>query len=375
MTKYDAEKMPNNIAYEVKDFSYDKSAYSDAEKSEISETCEFALAASEEALKQANLDNYNKQRTQVYLGIGMQSPSYEWYENHMAKDNYIDQEIDNYKRFLPVTTTKYVGKTIDAKGGSFMVHTACASSGQSIGEAFEAIAYNDADVVLCGGADSMINPFHTAGFCLLGALASDISNPKTASRPFDENRSGFVLGEGACMFVLEDLEHAKARGAKILGEIVGYGVSESAYRITDLHPEGKGPIEAMQMAIDDAGIQPKEVGYLNAHGTSTKLNDQVESLSVCKVFADSDCDIHVSSTKSMTGHMISAAGAIELATCVLALNEQVLPPTINVTNQDPDCKVTLTPNKTTKKTMNYALSNSVGFGGSNTAIIAKRYEA
>jgi 3-oxoacyl-[acyl-carrier-protein] synthase II len=373
VTKYDAELMPNNIAYEISGFKFDPSGFSKEEQSEISDIGEFAITAAREAIAESGLKDFDKHRTQVYLGVGMQSPTYKWYEDHLAKDNYQDELLKRHDMFKPATITKHVGKLVGAKGGCFTVHTACASSGQAVGEAFEAIAYGDADVVLAGGADSMINPFHTAGFCLLGALATDISDPKTASRPFDENRSGFVLGEGACVFTLESLEHAEKRGAKILGEIVGYGVSESAYRITDLHPEGKGPIEAMTMAVEDAGIKPEEVGYLNAHGTSTKLNDQIESLAVSKVFPKESCNLHVSSTKSMTGHMISAAGAIELATCILALRDQMLPPSVNLKNQDPACDVTLTPNQPSEKTMNYALSNSVGFGGSNTAIIAKRF--
>jgi 3-oxoacyl-[acyl-carrier-protein] synthase II len=218
----------------------------------------------------------------------------------------------------------------------------------------------------------MINPFQMAGFCLLGALSTRVSDPKHASRPFDADRDGFVLGEGACLLVFEEYEHAKARGANILGEIVGYGVTESAYRITDLHPEGRGVIESMRMALADAGIEPSEVGYVNAHGTSTNLNDKVESLAVSKVFDKSSCSTKVSSTKSTTGHLISAAGAIEFAVALMAVKNQVYPPSVNVQTQDPTCDITLTPATPSPMTSTYALSNSVGFGGSNTSLIVRR---
>jgi 3-oxoacyl-[acyl-carrier-protein] synthase II len=234
------------------------------------------------------------------------------------------------------------------------------------------VAHGDADIVVTGGADSMINPYHMAGFCLLGALSKRNDDPTKASRPFDAERDGFVLGEGACMMVLEEHDHAVARGAKILGEVCGYGVTESAYRITDLHPEGFGPIEAMQEAIKDAGIVPSDVGYLNAHGTSTLVNDRCESVAVRHVFGTGSVAPKVSSTKSLTGHLISAAGAIELAFCIMALRDQTLPPSANLVSQDPDCPVTLCPAEPTKAALNYALSNSVGFGGSNTALIARR---
>jgi 3-oxoacyl-[acyl-carrier-protein] synthase II len=265
-----------------------------------------------------------------------------------------------------------VANLLGAKGAASTIHTACASSGQALGEAYEMIATGEYDVVMTGGADSMINPFQMAGFCLLGALSSRVSDPSQASRPFDLGRDGFVLGEGACMLVFEEYEHAKARGATILGEICGYGVTESAYRITDLHPEGRGVIESMQMALDDAGIKAHEVGYINAHGTSTALNDKVESLAISKVFDKTACPTKVSSTKSTTGHLISAAGAIEFAVAMLALKHQVYPPSTNLKEQDPGCDVVLTPSTPTTMTSSYALSNSVGFGGSNTSLVARR---
>jgi 3-oxoacyl-[acyl-carrier-protein] synthase II len=327
-------------------------------------------------MEQAGLRSASIDRTRlgVCLGVGMGSPGFDWYEKIFIPKNFDHPILEEHIKYFPEQLTGVVGRLAGARGGLTTIHTACASSGQSLGEAFEAVAYGELDMVLTGGADSMINPYYFAGFSLLGALSKRNDDPKTASRPFDKERDGFVLGEGACMLVFEEYEHAVRRGAKIIGEICGYGITESAYRITDLHPEGTGPIEAMQMAIDDAGIAPERVGYINAHGTSTPLNDRIEALAVSKVFPADRCNTMVSSTKSTTGHMISAAGAIELAVCLKALEHQVLPPSANLFEKDPECAVNLTPTQPTDAKLDYALSNSVGFGGSNTAIVAGRVE-
>lgn len=375
ITRFDASEFPSHIAYQVSDdFVFNQSLVTEHERDLLTNFGTFGVQAADEALKQAGLPHakLDAGRTAVCIGVGMGSPDFAWYSEVYCGQKYDHPAIKKHMRYYPQVLSAVVGRMAKAEGGVFTVHTACASSGQSLGDAFELIASGEHDVVLTGGADSMVNPFHVAGFCLLGALSARNDDPKTASRPFDEARNGFVLGEGACMLVFEEYEHAKKRGAQILGEVVGYGVTESAYRITDLHPEGRGPIEAMQMAVDDAGIKASEVKYVNAHGTSTLLNDRVEALAINKVFGDSAA---VSSTKSVTGHLISAAGAMEFAICVQALRHQVLPPTVNVIKQDVDCKVRLTPNQPTSVEMDYALSNSVGFGGSNTALIAKRYEA
>ncbi|MCX6124307.1 MAG: beta-ketoacyl-[acyl-carrier-protein] synthase family protein [Proteobacteria bacterium] len=298
---------------------------------------------------------------------------FSWYGDVLPHKLDTDSSVLYYARNYPSTLTTMLAALTGAQGGNTTVHTACASSGQALGEAFDMVASGDCDVVLTGGADSMINPFQVAGFCLLGALSSRKDNPKVASRPFDESRDGFVLGEGACMFVFEDYEHAVKRGAHIRGEVVGYGVTESAYRITDLHPEGRGTIEAMEMALKDAGIAPEEVGYINAHGTSTLLNDKIESLAISKVFPASSCNTIVSSTKSMTGHLISAAGAIEFAVAVYALQNQVVPPSVNLISKDQNCEVKLAKDFPEDLNSQFALSNSIGFGGSNTSVIARRF--
>ena len=377
---FDASTFPTTFSYEVSDFKLRSDLLEKNEEFCLTKSALFAVNAVVEALEQAGLlyagktGQINPRRAAVCLGLGMASPDPEWFAKYYIPNQFRDEELRQHLKYLPYLFSGVAARMLGAKGGTTTVHTACASSGQSIGEAFEMVAYGDADVVLTGGADSMINPFYFAGFSLLGALSRRNEEPKTASRSFDADRDGFVLGEGACMLVLEDYEHAKKRGAKIIGEVCGYGITESAYRITDLHPEGVGPVEAMQMAVDSAGISPSRVGYVNAHGTSTHLNDKIEALSVLKVFHKSKCDVHVSSTKPMTGHMISAAGAIEFAVAIQALRYQVLPPSINIKTPDSQCDIKLTPNVPTPKKMEYALSNSVGFGGSNTALICRRVE-
>jgi 3-oxoacyl-(acyl-carrier-protein) synthase len=369
--KFDASKFPTKFCYEVSGFELDRSLIDPEDEKFLNLAGEYGVNAASEALNQAGLigSNVDRDRMSVCLGVGMFSPSFDWYSKVMLPEKWEDPSLKEHIMFWPNPFSEVVAKMSGAQGGVTTIHTACASSGQSLGEAYELIAYGDSDVCITGGTDSMINPFHTAGFNLLGALSKRNDDPMTASRPFDEDRDGFVLGEGACMLVFEEWDHAVARGAKILGEVCGYGITESAYRITDLHPEGTGPREAMQMAVDDAGVTADKVGYVNAHGTSTHLNDKCETLAVSQVFTP---DVHVSSTKSMTGHLISAAGAIEFAVCVKALEHQVLPPSANLFNKDPAVPTKICPDVPTEKSMEYALSNSVGFGGSNTALLARR---
>lgn len=373
--RFDASQFPTKIAYEVPGFRFDPELVEARELEFLNLAAQYGLTAAREAIANAGAHGASPDRVAVCLGVGMVSPDFEWYDNVFMPKKLGDDSVRRHIRFFPDQLSSIAARMFGAKGGVTTVHTACASSGQSLGEAYEMVAYGDADVVLTGGADCMINPYYFAGFSLLGALSKRNESPAAASRPFDKDRDGFVLGEGAAMLVFEDYDLAVARGANILAEVAGYGVTESAYRITDLHPEGTGPIEAMQMAVADAGIDPAMVGYLNAHGTSTLLNDRIEALAVSKVFPSPECDIRVSSSKSMTGHMISAAGAIEFAICVQALKHQVLPPSANIYTQDPECRIRLTDAQPTPHALRYALSNSVGFGGSNTALIAGRVEA
>jgi 3-oxoacyl-[acyl-carrier-protein] synthase II len=261
----------------------------------------------------------------------------------------------------------------DAQGPNLNCLTACAASSQAIGEATELVRRGDADVMLSGGTHSMIHPFGVTGFNLLTALSTRNDEPARASRPFDNERDGFVLGEGAAMVVLEELEHAKRRGAKIHGELLGYGSTADAYRITDTHPEGRGAAACITMALKDAGLGTHDIHYINAHGTSTDVNDKVETLAIKKVFGEHAYKIPVSSTKSMMGHLIAAAGATELIVCLLAIRDGMLPPTINYENPDPNCDLDYVPNKSRPGKCDRALSNSFGFGGQNISLIVGRY--
>ncbi|HVP69990.1 MAG TPA: beta-ketoacyl synthase N-terminal-like domain-containing protein [Gemmatimonadaceae bacterium] len=253
--------------------------------------------------------------------------------------------------------------------------TACAASAQAIGEALRRIQEGEAVLALTGGAHAMTAPLDVLGFSMLSALSARNDDPKRASRPFDRNRDGFVLGEGAGALVLEEWEHAWRRGAQIYGELIGYGSANDAYRVTDMHPEARGASRAIMLALDDAEIEPREVGYVNAHGTSTLENDRAETLALHKALGDAAPSVPVSSTKSMTGHAVAAAGAIELIASVLALRDQILPPTINFETRDPDCDLDYVPNQARAKRFDVAVSNSFGFGGQNVTLVVRSAEA
>jgi 3-oxoacyl-[acyl-carrier-protein] synthase II len=262
----------------------------------------------------------------------------------------------------------------NAQGPNNNCLTACAASSQAVGEATELIRRGDADVMLSGGTHSMIHPFGVTGFNLLTALSTNNEHPTKASRPFDRLRDGFVLGEGGAMVVLEALEHAKKRGAPIYGEILGYGTTADAYRITDIHPEGRGAIACMRMALADAQLNPSDIHYVNAHGTSTQVNDKVETVSCKEVFGQNGAKVPpISSTKSMMGHLIAAAGVTELIVCLMAIRDNVLPPTINYENPDTNCDLDYIPNTARDAKCDYALNNSFGFGGQNITLIAGRF--
>jgi 3-oxoacyl-[acyl-carrier-protein] synthase II len=261
----------------------------------------------------------------------------------------------------------------EAYGPNFNCLTACAASSQAIGEATEIIRRGDADAMLSGGTHSMIHPLGVTGFCLLTALSTRNDEPRRASRPFDRLRDGFVIGEGAAMVVLEELEHAQARGAPIYGEMVGYGATADAFRITDIHPEGRGASACMRRALEDAQLNPGDVHYVNAHGTSTAVNDRIETRACRDVFGEAADRVPVSSTKSMMGHLIAAAGVTELIVCLMSMRDNVLPPTINYENPDPDCDLDYVPNEARRARCDVALNNSFGFGGQNITIIVRRF--
>ena len=253
--------------------------------------------------------------------------------------------------------------------------TACAASAQAIGEALRRIQEGEGVVALSGGAHAMTAPLDVLGFAMLSALSARNDDPKGASRPFDRNRDGFVLGEGAGALVLEEWEHARHRGVRIYGELIGYGSANDAYRVTDMHPEARGATRAITQALEDAGIEPGEIGYVNAHGTSTLENDRAETIALHKALGAAAPSVPVSSTKSMTGHAVAAAGAIELIASVLALRDQILPPTINLETPDPDCDLDYVPNHARAKNFNVAVSNSFGFGGQNVSLVVRSAEA
>lgn len=259
------------------------------------------------------------------------------------------------------------------RGPNSCVATACASGSHAIGDAFKIIQRGDADVMVTGGTESCITPLGVGGFCALRALSKRNDDPEHASRPFERDRDGFVIAEGAGIVVLESLEHAKKRGAHIYAEMAGYGMSADAYHITAPDPEGLGAAAAMEMALKDAGLRPEEISYINAHGTSTKLNDKVETLAIKNVFKDYAKKVAVSSTKSMTGHLLGAAGAVELIICALAIKNDIVPPTTNYENPDPECDLDYVPNHARKIKVNTALSNSLGFGGHNATLVIKKF--
>jgi 3-oxoacyl-[acyl-carrier-protein] synthase II len=271
------------------------------------------------------------------------------------------------------TTPAHLAQYFCLEGPNFNCLTACAASSQAIGEALEIIRHGDADIMLTGGSHSMIHPFGVTGFNLLTALSTFKGDPIKSSKPFDLNRDGFVLGEGSGMLVIEELEHAKKRGAKIHAELTGYCSTADAFRVTDSHPEGRGAIACIAGAIKDSGVSIEDIGYINAHGTSTQVNDRVETLGIKKVFGDRAYKTPVSSIKSMMGHLIAAAGAVELITCIEAMRTGILPPTTNYETPDPECDLDYIPNKAREHKAKNCLSNSFGFGGQNTSLVVSAF--
>lgn len=401
-TLFDASTFPTTFSAEVKDYDLSRFVADLDKHRDIGRNTAFALGACAQAWQSAGLPPLGSQDTQrnttngidldrvgIYLGSGEGSLDFAAYttaalagwsddatELDTIKWAQVASELMNATRELeqePNMPLSHLALLTGARGPAFNCLTACAASTQAIGEAMEILRRGDADVMIGGGAHSMIHPFGVTGFNRLTALSTYNENPQRASRPFDANRGGFVLGEGAGMVVLETLDHAKARGAKILAEVVGYGSTADAFRITDQHPDGEGAIVAMTEALRDAGLTPQDVHYINAHGTGTKENDGNETLAIKKVFGDHARNVPVSSIKSMMGHLIAAAGAVELITCVLAIRDQILPPTMNYETPDPECDLDYVPNVARKAKVDVALSNSFGFGGQNDTIIVRRY--
>lgn len=388
-TVFDASKFPTKISAEVKNWDITQTG-EDAEmwKHRARHT-RFACGAAKQAAAQSGIfeSGLDPTRIGVYLGCGEGSQDFSNFSRMMIaalRPDGLDLAAfakTGLELLNPIAEIEqepnmpagYVAGLFNAQGPNANCLTACAASSQAIGEATEIIRRGDADAMLSGGAHSMIHPFGVTGFNLLTALSTSNDEPTKASRPFDRLRDGFVLGEGGAMVVLEELEHAKRRGAPILGEVMGYGTTADAYRITDIHPEGRGAIACMKMAISDASLGPSDIQYVNAHGTSTAVNDRVESLACRQVFGDRAMQTPVSSTKSMMGHLIAAAGVTEMIVCLLAIRDNVLPPTINYENPDPDCDLDYVPNAARPAPCDFALSNSFGFGGQNISLVVGRF--
>lgn len=372
---FDISEYPTKIAAEVK--NWDPEQYverKDARK--MDRFVQFAVAASLSALKDANLNvaETDADRVGVIVGSGIGGLT-TWEEQHRQLVEKGPKRVSPF--FIPMMIANMASGQISiltgAKGPNSTAVTACATGTNSIGDSFKMIQRGDADVMICGGAEATISPMGVAGFCSMRAMSVRNDEPTKASRPFDVDRDGFVMGEGSGVLILESLEHAQQRGARIYGEVIGYGMSGDAHHMTDPDPEGAA--RCMKRALRDAGIQPSEVDYINAHGTSTPVGDKSETKAIKTAFGDAAYKLAVSSTKSMTGHLLGAAGGVEAIASVLAITNGIIPPTINIENQDPECDLDYVPNVARQAEVNIAMSNSFGFGGHNATIIMKKYEA
>ena len=377
ITRFDVSAFPVRIASEVKNFDPLKFI----ERKEVKKMDPFihyAVAASQEAMDDSGLRvNGDEDATRIGVFIG----------SGIGGFGVIEREHEKFLKggpgkispfFIPAAIVNLAAGQVSIrfglKGPNSATCTACSTGAHAVGDSFKIIQRGDADAMLCGGAEAAITPMGVGGFAAMRALSTRNQDPDHASRPFDADRDGFVIGEGAGVLLLEELEKARGRGAKIYAELVGYGMSSDAFHITQPSEDGEGAVRVMTNAIKDAGVQPQNVDYINAHGTSTHYNDKLETMAIKKVFGDSAYSIPVSSTKSMMGHLLGAAGGVEAGIIALALQDQIVPPTANYEKPDPDCDLDYVPNGARRRPMRYALSNSFGFGGTNAALLMKRYE-
>ncbi|MCS7301731.1 MAG: beta-ketoacyl-ACP synthase II [Fimbriimonadales bacterium] len=375
ITRFDASNFSTRIAAEVKEF--DPTQFMDRKDARrAARFIQFAIAATTLALQDAQLEITDANREQVGVLIG----------SGIGGIDYMDTQVrlldrhgpDRISPFLPAMmisdmASGMVSIQFGIKGPNLCAVTACSTGADAIGLAMRLIQYGDAEVMLAGGSEAAIEPIGIAGFCAARALSTRNDDPERASRPFDAERDGFVMGEGAGVLVLESLEHAQARGAHIYAELLGYGMTADAYHITQPDPDGDGALRAMRRAIQDAGLQPTDIHYINAHGTSTRYNDAKETLAIKRLFGDYAYQLPVSSTKSVTGHLLGAAGAVETAACILALQHQTLPPTINYEYPDPECDLDYVPNTPRPAHLRYVMTNSFGFGGHNSVLVVGRF--
>ncbi len=374
ITAFDPAPFECQIAAEVRDF--DPAAFLDKKEVRRNDRCvQFAVAATRIALDDAGLQITPQNRDDIGVVIGSGSGgALTWEDQHRILLERGPGRVSPF--FVPMMmlngASGVVGIHVGARGPNFAVASACATGGHAIGEAFRMIQRGDAVAMLCGGTEASISPLSVAGFCSMKAMSTRNDEPARAVRPFDLHRDGFVMGEGAGMVALEEWEHARRRDARIYAELVGYGMSADAFHITQPDPEGEGAALAMQRALRDAGVEPAEVGYINAHGTSTPYNDKCETLAIKRVFGPAAARVAVSSTKSMTGHLLGAAGGVELIVCALAIERQTLPPTINYEVPDPDCDLDYVPNTPRRASVDVAMSNAFGFGGHNAILIVRK---
>ena len=377
ITRFDASAFSTRIAGEVKDFDpLQFIEKKDVKKMDI--FIQFAIAAADGAMKDSGLQVTPANDTRVGVLIASGIGGFTTIEReHRAYLEGGPRKISPF--FIPSAIINLAAGQVSirfgAKGPNLATCTACSASAHAIGESFEIIKRNDADAMIAGGSEAAITPMSVGGFGALRALSTRNDEPSRASRPFDSDRDGFIIGEGAGVLILEELEHARRRGAPIYAEIVGYGIGADAYHITAPSEDGEGGRRVMEMAIRKAGIRPDEVDYINAHGTSTPYNDRLETLAIKNAFGDHAGALAISSTKSMTGHLLGGAGGLEAGVTALAVYHGIVPPTINLDNPDPACDLDYVPHKSRKMAITYALSNSFGFGGTNAALLFKKFEA
>ncbi|MGI6552214.1 MAG: beta-ketoacyl-ACP synthase II [Clostridia bacterium] len=377
ITRFNPENLPTRIAGEVKDF--DPLDYLDRKEAKrMDRFCQFAVAGTIMALEDALLDltSIDLDRFAVVLGTGI-GGTQTFEEQHQVLLEKGPGRVSPF--FVPMMIANMAAGQISiylgARGPNYTVVSACASATNAIGEAYRLLQRGEADLAVTGGTEASVTPMSLSGFCSMKALSTRNEDPTKASRPFDKERDGFVLSEGSGILILETMEHALRRGARIHGEIVGYGCSTDAHHITAPAPNGRGAARAMKLALEDAGISPEDVQYINAHGTSTDLNDKYETMAIKEVLGSYAYRVPISSTKSMTGHLLGAAGAVEAIASLLAINREMIPPTINYEVPDEDCDLDYVPNQARPCAVDVVLSNSFGFGGHNASIVLKRYQA
>ena len=376
ITYFDTSEYPTKIAAEVKNFDY-MNFISPKEANRMDKSTQFSMVSAMLALEDSKLEisKIDSYSTGVIVGSGIGGIGTFEKQHKILLENG-PRRVSPF--FIPMMISNIsageIAIKIGAKGPNGVITTACASSTHAIGIAFKLLQQGDAQIILSGGTEAAISPMALAGFCKMKVLSIQNNEPSRASRPFDSERDGFIMGEGAGILILETLKHAKERNANIYAEIFGFGMTADAYHITAPSPDGEGAIRAMEIALGDAKINPSEIDYINAHGTSTPLNDKLETLSIKKVFGKHAYDLKISSNKSMTGHLLGASGGVEAIATALTIKNNIIPPTINYNSPDPECDLDYVPNKSEKGIVNYAISNSFGFGGHNGVIVLGKYK-